>query len=124
MSATSILLVLAASLALIPLAMAPGVLFYFDVTPKIAVLLIATAIALLFAKGNAEGLRTLQATRQGRLLTYLIAGQAPSLVISTAFSQDIALSITGSAWRRCGAIVELSILVFTLLLATRAAAVP
>jgi O-antigen ligase len=123
MSAASIFQLLPASLALIPLIITPGLLFYFDVTPKIIVLLIATGICLFFAKTNAYGLRAVHSSLQGRWLIYLVAGQAISILVATAFSRDLPLSVTGGAWRRSGMIVELGILLFTLLLAARAATV-
>ena len=38
--------------ALLPLLVLPGVVFYYDITPKIAVLLFGTAAALLFFREN------------------------------------------------------------------------
>jgi O-antigen ligase len=122
MSSASILRLLPASLALIPLAIAPGLLFYFDITPKIVILLMVTAAALFFTRENAAGFRALRTCGSGRWLIYLLAGQAASIVISTAFSGHLSLAITGGAWRRSGAVVEIGVLLFALLLAGRVAA--
>ena len=73
MSEAIVLLLLPVSLALIPLLMAPGVLLYFDVTPKVAALLIAAGLALFHTKANALGLAALRNCRAGRWLTYLLA---------------------------------------------------
>ena len=41
------LMIQAAAIALIALILTPGLLFYFDVTPKLVVLLLAAGVALL-----------------------------------------------------------------------------
>src|SRR5437867_5393278 len=46
-SVADMAIVLPAVVALLPLILAPHLLFYFDVTPKILVLLVGTAVALL-----------------------------------------------------------------------------
>jgi O-antigen ligase len=124
MSEAFVLRLLPVSLALIPLVIAPGLSFYFDVTPKIAVLLIAAGLALFCARENALGFHALRASRLGRWFIYLLSAQAAVIVIATAFSNDLALSIVGGAWRRSGAIVELGIIAFVLLLAARFASTP
>ena len=54
-------ILLSAILALLPLTLTPGLLFYYDVTPKIVVLLLGTAIALPLglhrARSSSAGLR-------------------------------------------------------------------
>ena len=97
-------ILLAATLALLPLILTPYLLFYWDITPKIAVLLVGTAIALPLAgrerRAQSPGLR---------ILGWLLVAQAVSLAISTAFSIDSALSLGGSAWRRFGLSFSFSI---------------
>jgi O-antigen ligase len=124
MSEAFVLLLLPVSLALIPLLMAPGALLYFDVTPKVAALLIATGLALFHTKTNALGLAALRSCRAGRWLTYLLAAQAVSILVATIFSHDLALSITGGTWRRSGAVTELALCAFVLLSAARFASAP
>ncbi len=98
-------------LALAPLILAPGVLFYYDVTPKVLVALGGTAIALAAggAVMRAEG-------RELRRLRVLLAVQAVSLTVSTLFSADPTLSVTGTGWRRFGLVAQLALLLYTALL--------
>ncbi len=109
-------LLLAATLALLPLILAPHVLFYWDITPKIAVLLAGAAIApaLAWREGRAQ-------SPELRMLGWLLAAQAVSLGISTAFSTDPALSLGGSAWRRFGLITQVALLCITWLVAQHTA---
>lgn len=94
--------------ALVPLVIAPGFLFYFDVTPKVALLLLGVAAALpWFAPGK------LLAQGEGRWLSFLLAIQAGSLLLSTAFSSRAELSLWGTNWRRFGLITQLALLLFT-----------
>jgi len=94
--------------ALIPLVIAPGLVFYFDVTPKIALLLLGVAATLpWFAPG------ALLARREGRWLALLLAVQAGSLALSTVFSSRAELSLWGTNWRRFGLITQLALLLFT-----------
>ncbi|MBI1786756.1 MAG: O-antigen ligase family protein [Acidobacteria bacterium] len=99
-------LVLPAVLALMPLLIAPGLLFSFDVTPKAVVLLIGVAVALpLLPMG------------QSRWFRALLAVEAVSLLLSTAFSAHWQLSIAGTNWRRFGLVTQLAVLLFALLVA-------
>src|SRR5206468_12124499 len=88
----------AVAIGLIALILTPGALFYFDVTPKLAVLLIATAMLLPFAS-----------RRSLPLLAWLYAG---SLILSASFSLHPGLSWFGSSWRRYGAVTQLTLLLF------------
>src|SRR5215467_11905414 len=90
---------LAAVIALVPLAIAPHLLFFFDVTPKLAILLAGAAIALPFFRP-----RALLAGREGRWLLILFVLQVLSLALSTAFSASPHLSLAGTSWRRFGLI--------------------
>ena len=47
-------ILLSAILALLPLTLAPGLLFYYDITPKIVVLLTGTAIGLMLARREGQ----------------------------------------------------------------------
>src|SRR3954452_17861179 len=78
-------------IGLIALILAPGSLFYFDVTPKLVVLL--------------GGVAVLCATRPRpvkRSFTLLLLATFLSLILSTVLSPAPALSLYGSTWRRYG----------------------
>ena len=95
-------------IALLPLLITPGILFYFDVTPKVAVLLLGVAAALpMFAPDR------LMARREGRWLYLALALQAVALGLSTALSTRVSISIFGTSWRRFGLITQLALLLFT-----------
>jgi len=105
-------ILLSAILALLPLILTPYVLFYWDITPKIVVLLVGVAIAgtLAWREGRAQ-------SPVLRMLGWLLVAQAVSLGLSTAFSTDPALSLGGSAWRRFGLITQAALLLFTWIVA-------
>ncbi|MGH9673392.1 MAG: hypothetical protein ACRD44_09435, partial [Bryobacteraceae bacterium] len=90
---------LAVAAAMIPLVIAPGALFYFDITPKVSLLLLATAVAL----------PALAAPARDRL-TLLFALQLFSLCLSTALSAHPRLSLEGSTWRSFGLLTHASVL--------------
>jgi O-antigen ligase len=98
--------------ALVPLVIAPGFLFYFDLTPKVAILLIGVAAALPWFAPR----------REFRWLYWLLSIQAASLILSTFFSGRAELSIFGSTWRRFGLITQLALLLFTAVAASDLAA--
>jgi O-antigen ligase len=89
-------------LALAGLAIAPGLLFYYDVTPKIAIMLVGAAAALPWL-----GLR---ARLAGRFPTLLLAFWV-SLAVSTMLSAYPDLSVGGSNWRRLGLVTWTAILI-------------
>ena len=98
--------------ALVPLVIAPGLLFFFDVTPKIALLLLGVAAALpWFAPGR------LMARREGRWLCLVWRRRPVSLVLSTALSSRPRYLVFGTTWRRFGLITQLALLLFTVLAA-------
>src|SRR5215475_10858240 len=100
---------LSAFVALVPLILTPGLLFYFDTTPKLIALLIGTAIALpfLFPWPVPRG-------RAARWLFGLAAAQALSLALSTALSTRPELSLWGSNWRSLGLISQTVLLLLSL----------
>ena len=55
--------------------------------------------------------------REGRWLCILLALQAVSLILSTALSSRVALSVFGTNWRRFGLMTQLALLLFTALAA-------
>jgi O-antigen ligase len=99
--------VIALAAVLIPLLLTPGLLFYYDVTPKL--------LALLFLCAAALALSLRRAPRFARRLPWILAMQAVALALATAFSTHVALSFSGGTWRRFGAVAQLALLVFVLL---------
>jgi len=95
--------VLATVVGLTALIVTPGYLFYFDVTPKLAVLLLGLAAAALFPT---------RTDYPPTMFSYLVGLSLISLVVSTALSSNPALSIFGTAWRRYGAIAQAATLLF------------
>ena len=108
--------------ALSALLILPGYLFHFDVTPKVAVILIGTSAALLFFRGNANRLGVLSSIRTGRWFIVLCLVQVASLAISTTFSTNRAISLNGADWRRFGLLPQAGLMLFALLAAAGLAA--
>ncbi|HWB96843.1 MAG TPA: O-antigen ligase family protein [Bryobacteraceae bacterium] len=87
-------------LAVVALIITPGFLFYFDVTPKVTLLLVGAAALLLLGRPE-----------WSRFHWLLLLGWL-SLAISTAFSANPALSAFGTNWRRLGTVEYGAIFVF------------
>ena len=104
--------VLPAVAALLPVVIAPGITFYFDVTPKLVILLIGVAAALVLWRGDLplDG-------RLNRVFFILLGAQAASLAVSTAASLYPALSLNGGNWRRFGLVSQLAMLLLAALVA-------
>ncbi len=107
----------AAALALIALIISPGLFFYFDVTPKVIVLLAAAAACLAALPWTPAG----RAARRFGLLASLTL---LSLASSAAFSSNPALSLFGTNWRRFGAVGQAAVLVLAWSVAAHAAGRP
>ena len=101
--------------ALIALIIAPGYLFYFDVTPKVFILLAGVAAALL-----AGAVHMLV----NRRFASLMAGMAASLVVSSVLSANPGFSWFGGNWRSYGAVQQIAILLFAYLVAANIAPRP
>lgn len=101
---------------LLPILILPGFFFSFDVTPKVAVILIAAIIALLLPPAM-PAVAALWRRPSGRWLTILIAIQTLSLTFSTVFSTHPLLSLGGTNWRRFGFLTQVAVLSFTLIAA-------
>ena len=108
--------------ALVPLVITPGLLSYFDITPKIAILLFGLSLILLYPSANISSLRVLLRAPAGRWFAYLIGLTWLGSGIATAFSGYQLLSLNGGNWRRYGFIVESGLLLFVLLSAAWLAA--
>ena len=100
----------------VPLVIAPGVSFHFDVTPKVVVLLLGSACGLLLWNGYLPGLRCLWKHSPSRLFCLLLLAQLVSLALSTILSSSPELSVAGSHWRRLGLVTHASLLVFAAML--------
>jgi O-antigen ligase len=98
--------------AILPVVIAPGLLFYFDVTPKLLFLLIGAAVALVLWRGDLP-----MGSRRNRVFLWLLLLEGASLAISTALSTHPALSLNGGNWRRFGLVTQLAVLIFATLVA-------
>jgi O-antigen ligase len=96
----------------IPLVLAPGLLFFYDITPKLVILYCAVALALPFVRW-----RNLPATSSGRIFCALVAATFLSLAVSSIVSSRADLSVFGTSWRRFGVITQAAILLFALIAA-------
>ena len=97
-------------LALIALIITPGQMFYFDVAPKVAVLLVGTAALLVGS------------TRQRSIphpytFWVWVAASLVSLGVSTVFSANRAISVFGSTWREYGGVTQSAVLLFAAMVA-------
>jgi O-antigen ligase len=97
----------AAAVALITLILTPGLLFYYEVTPKLVVLVIAAALTLLPAKRS--------------IMMALVALTLVSLLLSTALSTNLSLSFYGTRWRQYGALAQAAVVIFAWGLSTETA---
>src|SRR5581483_10553811 len=111
------IVLLAVIIGLVPLVIAPGLFFYFDVTPKTAVLLLGTAAASIAWIVSGTGFGLHRASRTGRWFTIVLAGMAASLAVSTLLSTSPAHSLGGSNWRNWGLVTQLAVLAVTYLVA-------
>src|SRR5256885_15592975 len=100
----------AALVLLVPLALAPGWFFYYDITPKACLLYVGAAVLGVGAWLLADSFQTFRASRVGRWYIVLLAAMALMSVFSATCSPQPALAWMGSNWRRGGAISELAIL--------------
>lgn len=89
---------LAVLLVALPLALAPG-LHFFDITPKVVLLLIGAPAAWLFLaiEGRWPQVRGRQAS-----FFWLLAGLAVAGILATITARDRIISVAGSEWRRMG----------------------
>jgi O-antigen ligase len=92
----------AVTIGLIALIITPGQLFYFDVTPKVAVLLLGTAVLLVVGAGRGAS----------KTFSILVLLNLVSLGISTALSTRPGLSLIGTNWREFGLVPQAAALLF------------
>ena len=96
--------------ALVPAALFPDLSFYFDITPKIVLLLTGTALLLLFWKPSLP-----QWPKWRRWMMSLLGLQFVWMAIATAVSTHPALSLNGGNWRRLGLISYTAVLTYSIL---------
>jgi O-antigen ligase len=97
--------------ALVPAAILPGFSFYFDITPKIVILLAGVALSLLLWDASWPASRA----RYTRWMLLLFALQLLWLAIASAMSTHPALSVYGSNWRRFGLLSYAAVLTYSVL---------
>ena len=110
-------ILLGAILALVPLLITPNYQFFFDVTPKAAVLLAGASIAILLLLRADGGIRALSSCRFGRWFCALLLAGMAWAPVATLLSVDRPLSIAGTNWRRFGLPAQEALLVLALLTA-------
>jgi putative inorganic carbon (HCO3(-)) transporter len=102
--------------ALVVIVIAPGLLFHFDVTPKVGILLAAIVPILLFsAPRRFQDVNNLCKSRCGLWLTALLAFEWLWLALASVFSVNPWLSMDGNVWRRLGLLTTAAVLLFSLL---------
>ncbi len=106
---------LAAVFALIELILAPGYMFYFDITPKLVVLLAGVSAALLWGAWKVLRGAVTSVTGPVRIFTGLLLLNVMSLGLSTAFSSSPGLSLFGTNWRLYGSIAQTAVCLFAIL---------
>jgi O-antigen ligase len=100
--------------ALVPLLITPGLLSYFDVTPKLAILLFGVALISLYPRENSRNIRALLRGPVGRWFAAMLAATWLSFAWATAFSRYRVVSLHGGTWRRMGLLSETGVLLFVL----------
>jgi O-antigen ligase len=97
---------------LLPLLIAPGVLFYYDITPKVALLMIGAAAGLVFAWDS-----ILRFWKTAKWFCIAVAGSLAIAGVATWMSAERELAWFGSNWRRLGALTEWAALLAALWIA-------
>lgn len=99
---------------LLPLMMTPGLLFHYDSTPRLLLLAMATAVALMTVSRTGNALSHLWTRRTGRMLAGLALFQMLWLALTAETSARPWFSLYGSSWRRMGVATLVPLLLFTL----------
>ena len=130
-------LLLAAIVALTGLILAPGQFFYFDITPKVVVLLVGTAGAAFWSLSVGQAVPPVQTVPKPFLrlvesvASHLSLGFGAllllnllSLAVSTALSGHANLALYGGTWRRFGLVEQAALMLFAWMVARHCAARP
>jgi hypothetical protein len=105
---------------LVPLILTPRLLFYYDITPKVMVILLGAAALLVLASFNFDSLRRFAGTREGRW--YVAAAASIGAAILTSITaQYPGLAWNGSNWRRYGALTQCAVILAAWLIAAGSA---
>ena len=102
---------------LLPLIITPSVLFSFDITPKIAALVLGTCVMLWFCKQNVNRIRVMARVPFGRWFLGLLAAQWISLAVAAMLSSARVVSLNGSSWRRFGLLTQTCLILVGLFVA-------
>jgi O-antigen ligase len=117
-------LLLPALVLLLPLLITPGLLFHYDITPKIVILSLMVAGCLALPGQVSVGLSVLWRRKAGRWLCGLAAAQSLWYAVATSFSTRPWFSLLGSNWRRMGLLTVLALCVFAVLAAAHLSSKP
>ncbi len=103
--------------AVLPLLMAPTLLFHYDATPKTLLLFVVLLAALSRINRIPAEIGALRSRAGGRALTILALATVAWFGASAALSSRIALSVLGSGWREFG-VATMAALCFAAVLVT------
>jgi O-antigen ligase len=106
-----------ATVFLAPLALTPHLLFYYDITPKVVLLLLGAAIALALTSRKLDSLLAFCGTRPGRWYTAAACAAVVLAGVATLTSAHPDLAWNGSTWRRMGAMTEVAVILTALWIA-------
>ena len=98
--------------ALVPMVITPGLLFHFDITPKVVVFLLGVSVLAFFWRENARALTGLVGVREGRWFSALLGLQLIWIAVCTITSADRNLSLYGSEWRRFGLAENIALILY------------
>ena len=105
--------------ALIPLLITPGLLFHYDSLPKVALLVLAVAVALLRPNSIARDMEVLWRSNAGKHLCVLALAQVLWSTVATVASSRFLFSLLGSNWRRFGLLTIFALAAFAVLAASQ-----
>jgi len=86
--------------------LAPHVLFYYDVTPKIAILFLGAALLFLLTAFHLDSLQAFCGTPHGRAFSGAVLFFAALTAVSALASTHPSLAWSGSNWRRLGGLAQ------------------
>lgn len=112
------------TVATTPLALVTGIFISHDVIPKLVMLALAAALLLILYPQWSPALQALRGRPEGKIFLMLVAAQIVTLIVSTALSSQVPLSIAGTVWRRFGLLGQTCGLVVAIAVASLAASRP
>jgi hypothetical protein len=110
-------ILLPALVFLLPLLITPGVLFHYDITPKVVILSLVVAGCLMLPGQISDGIAPLWNKKSGRWLCGLAAAQSIWYAVAAGLSSRPWFSLLGSNWRRMGLLTVIALSVFAVLAA-------